>query len=85
MLIFEPEIGQVVPLTPQICVDKKGEITRNALPGTTVYINDEHRYFTAEFRFARGGFRESFKFYRESDFAPTRTTNTRVVLPCQKH
>jgi hypothetical protein len=84
MLIFEPQIGQVISLIPVICVDKKGEITRKALPGKIVYINDEHNYFTAEFTFKRGSFRESFKFYRESDFPPQRTINTRVVLPCQR-
>jgi hypothetical protein len=67
MLILEPRIGDVLPLVPIICLDKKGDITHKPLPGTIVYINDEHRYFTAEFRFPRGSFRESFKFNYASD------------------
>lgn len=64
------QIGDVLQLTPVVCLDKNGKATRKIL-GTVVYINEEHRYFTAEFVFpeTKGRFRESFKFILNSDKA----------------
>ena len=48
--------------------DKLQNMYKKKLPGTIVYINWKHRYFTAEFHFLYGSFRESYKFYKEGDF-----------------
>lgn len=64
------KIGDVLQLTPVVCIDKNGRATQK-IPGKVVYINEEHRYFTAEFNFPETGgrFRESFKFILNSDKA----------------
>lgn len=64
------KIGDVLQLTPIVCVDKNNRVTKK-MPGRVVYINLEHRYFTAEFVFPETGgrFRESFKFILDGDKA----------------
>ena len=67
MLIGRPKIGDIIPLHPFVNLDKKGETEKGKIPGTVVYVNYEHRFFTAEFVFPRGKFRESFKFATKED------------------
>lgn len=56
-------IGAKLPLTPHILIDGRflGR-KQKTVTGTVVYINRKHRYFTAEFAFPGGKYRESFKF-----------------------
>ena len=62
------KLGTVLMLKPTVVLDKLGKVQRDAIPGKIVYINWQHRFFTAEFYFNGGGhFRESFKFYVKDD------------------
>lgn len=63
------EIGTKLKLLPSICVDNLGRTTSKPIEGTAVYINKPHRFFTAEFVFPNGSFREAFKFHYKSDLA----------------
>ena len=63
------EIGTKLKLLPSICVDGLGRSLQKPIDCTVVYINKPHRYFTAEFTFPNGSFRESFKFHYKSDLA----------------
>ena len=54
------KVGQEMKLAPAVF---KGMLFSNeALPCKIVYVNRRHRYFTAEFAFPGGKFRESFKY-----------------------
>lgn len=63
------EIGTKLKLLPSICIDGLGRSSQKPIDCTVVYINKPHRYFTAEFVFPNGSFRESFKFHYKSDLA----------------
>ena len=63
----EIKLGNTLMLKPFVCLDKIGRTITKPIPGTIVYINHKHRYFTAEFKFDHGSFRESFKFYLKGD------------------
>lgn len=63
------EIGTKLMLMPYVCLDKRGNTSTKPIEGTVVYINKPHRYFTAEFTFPNGSFREAFKFHYKSDLA----------------
>lgn len=54
------KVGQKLKLIP--CVFKGMFYVDEAKPCEVVYVNQSHRYFTAEFIFPGGKFRESFKF-----------------------
>ena len=55
------KVGQKMKLIPT-AIDTN-EMFHRASPCTVVYVNEKHRYFTAEFIFSGGGkFWESFKF-----------------------
>ena len=55
--------GETLMLLPFVLCDSAGRQRFDPVPGTVVYINEPHRYFTAEFKVPSGGhFRESFKF-----------------------
>lgn len=63
------KLGETLMLKPSVCLDKLGKTQRSPIPGTIVYINRKHNYFTAEFNFPTGSFKESFKFYAKDDLA----------------
>lgn len=71
LIVRTPHLGEIMKLKPEVLCDKTGHATVKAIPGKVVYINEKHRFFTAEFIFpaTNGRFRESFKFYNEWDFA----------------
>jgi hypothetical protein len=57
------ELGMTVWLKPFVLVDYLGRTIDKPIPGTVVYINEPHSFFTVEFKFPSGGhYRESFKF-----------------------
>ena len=69
-------IGAKLPLKPFVLLDSNGHSTVKPITGTLVYINEPHRFFTAEFVFPNGGsFRESFKFHYKSDLLHKKTVS----------
>lgn len=50
--------GEIVHLKPTVV----SHMEERTVKGKVVYINRKHRYFTAEFSFPGGKFREAFKF-----------------------
>ncbi len=62
-------IGTEMELVPFINTYKVDGRPGKKLPCKVVYINRPHRYFTVEFKFTNGGFRESYKFYEKGDLA----------------
>ena len=65
---FKLGIGETVMISPCLGIFD-GKIKHDPIKGTIVYINFKHKYFTVEFKFPYGSFRESYKFYYEGDFA----------------
>lgn len=55
--------GETVHLKPTVVTNMESRTVK----GKVVYINRKHRYFTAEFTFPGGKFRESFKFDGKDD------------------
>jgi hypothetical protein len=62
------KIGKELMLCPNVN-DKVQNCYKKELPGTIVYINRKHRFFTVEFKFQYGSFRESFKYIEKGDLA----------------
>ena len=60
-MIIKP--GDTVQLKPTVV----SHMDARTIRGKVVYINRKHRYFTAEFTFPSGKFRESFKFDGKGD------------------
>lgn len=57
------ELGMIFNLIPSMQLDRLGRSVTKPIPGTVVYINEPHRFFTVEFKFPSGcHYRESFKF-----------------------
>ena len=55
-------------MTPEVFIDKSGKVlNEKCYPCKVVYINRKHRYFTVEFTFPAGSFRESFKYTEKGD------------------
>lgn len=73
--IFEKDIdlriGAKLRIAPSTFYDPHGAMLPggNSISGTVVYINERHRYFTLEYQFMFGKFRESFKYIKESDIS----------------
>lgn len=65
---FNLRIGEVLMLRPYVLMENN-KVCRDPVPGTVVYINHKHHFFTAEFKSPSGSFRESFKFYTKDDMA----------------
>lgn len=60
------EIGAELRLIPFVSVDYYGRAMPNPVPCKVVYINEQHKFYTVEFRFPNGyRCRESFKFEGE--------------------
>jgi hypothetical protein len=78
------EIGTKLMLMPFVCLDKRGNTSTKPIEGTVVYINKPHRYFTAEFVFPKGSFREAFKFHYKSDLMPKKKTGGGAFCNCEK-
>ena len=49
------ELGKTVWLKPFVMVDYLGRAIDKPIPGTVVYVNEPHSYFTVEFKFPSGG------------------------------
>ena len=62
-------IGTQLELVPTINDHKNQPVSAKKLPCTVIYINRPHRFFTVEFKFHFGSFRESYKFYEKGDLA----------------
>ena len=60
-------IGTQLQMVPTINIYKNQSNDTKKLPCTVVYINREHRFFTVEYKFLYGSFRESYKFYERGD------------------
>lgn len=55
-------------MIPFVHIDKNGKrLMEEDRPCKVVYINRKHRYFTVEFTFPAGSFRESYKYMEEKD------------------
>ena len=62
-------IGKEMQMVPYVHIDKNGKrLMEDGVPCKVVYINRKHRYFTVEFTYPKGSFRESYKFTEEKDF-----------------
>lgn len=56
-------------MVPFVHVDKNGKLLMEAdVPCKVVYINRKHRFFTVEFTYPKGSFRESYKFIEKRDY-----------------
>ena len=62
-------VGTQLQMVPTINIYKNQPVFNKKLPCTVVYINRKHRFFTVEFKFLYGSFRESYKFYEKGDLA----------------
>ena len=60
-------IGTELRLVPYINTYDRQPGLQKALPCKVVYINRPHRFFTVEFKFKFGSFREAYKFYERGD------------------
>lgn len=61
------KIGTQLQMVPTINIYKYQPGFNKKLPCTVVYINRQHRFFTVEFKFLYGSFRESYKYYEKGD------------------
>lgn len=62
-------VGTRLEMVPTINDYKNQPGCTKKLPCTVVYINRPHRFFTVQFDFLYGSFRESYKFFEKGDFA----------------
>ena len=59
------EVGAKMMLTP--VTNKCKDLDARKLPCTVVYVNRPHRFFTVQFDFKYGSFREAYKFFEKGD------------------
>lgn len=63
------KVGTRLELIPTINDYKYHPSRVKKRPCTVVYINRPHRFFTVQFDFMYGSFRESYKFIEKGDLA----------------
>lgn len=56
-------VGKKMRMVPDVHIDRLGRrLMEDDMPCKVVYINRKHRFFTVEFKFPGGSFRESYKY-----------------------